>query len=137
MIARFVTSPRGQHLATANQLQREIEFLLPWPPGESTGQYFRGYIDCLYQDTAGTWRIVDYKTNDVSTADTAHITKRYELQLYVYALAAEQALGIPPKELVLELLRPGIEHVIPWTPKTRGKAIDMITTALETATAPV
>ena len=130
MIARFVTSPRGQQLATANQLQREIEFLLPWPPGESTGQYFRGYIDCLYQDAAGTWRIVDYKTNDVSTADTAHITKRYELQLYVYALAAEQALGTPPKELVLELLRPGIEHVIPWTPKTRGKAIDMITAAL-------
>jgi ATP-dependent helicase/nuclease subunit A len=133
MIARFAKSQRAKQLSAAKSLLREIEFLLPWPLDQSTtNQYFRGYIDCLYQDAAGAWRIVDYKTTDVSAAGVNQMAQRYELQLYVYALATEKALGTPPSELVLELLRPGIEHVIPWNVKARDKAIALVNNSLAT-----
>ncbi|HEX4415812.1 MAG TPA: UvrD-helicase domain-containing protein [Lacipirellulaceae bacterium] len=133
MLARFAGTARAEQLATAQTLLREIEFLLPWPPNRnSSTQYFRGYIDCLYQDAKGAWRIVDYKTNEVSATDAKRIAKRYELQLYVYALAAEQALSTQVTELVLELLRPGIEHVIPWNGQARTNAIDQLNKAVAT-----
>jgi len=153
MIERFVDSPCGRHLAAATTLHREIEFLLAWPPAESksaepatrserqqntsdapAGKYIQGFIDCLYQDSTGAWRIVDYKTNDVTSAEIDYITKRYEMQLYVYAMAAERSLGVVPTELVLTLLRPGIELVIPWNDRARDRAIQMVNEAIESAT---
>ena len=135
LIERFASTPRSQELASATALHREVEFLLSWPPGQSQGQYIQGFIDCLYQDKSGAWRIVDYKTNEVSAADIDHIASRYEMQLYVYALAAERALGKPPIELVLQLLRPGIEHIIPWNETARTRAIQMIDNAITTSLA--
>lgn len=133
MIERFASSPRSRELASATVLHREVEFLLTWPPGQSQGQYIQGFIDCLYQDKSGAWRIVDYKTNDVSAADIDYITSRYEMQLYVYALATERALGTSPTELVLQLLRPGIEHIIPWNNAARTRAVKMVSDAINTA----
>jgi ATP-dependent helicase/nuclease subunit A len=153
MIDRFAASPRGRQLATATTLHRETEFLLAWPPvgltsergmagverqrapsaSPSSTKYIQGFIDCLYQDQSGAWRIVDYKTNDVSAEDIDYITSRYEMQLYVYALAAERALGTSPTELVLQLLRPGIEHTIPWNDATRTRAIEMVSDAITTS----
>jgi ATP-dependent helicase/nuclease subunit A len=131
MITHFANLPRGKQLAAAKLLHREIEFLLPWPPNESrTGQYITGAIDCLYQDAAGAWRIVDYKTNHATSADAQRLSKQYELQLYVYAMAVEQALGVAPVELVLQLLRPGIEVIIPWDHKARQRATELVTTAI-------
>ena len=48
------------------------------------------------------------------------------MQMYVYALAAERALGEPPAELVLHFLRPGVEHVFPWNDAARTRAIEMV-----------
>ncbi len=132
MIARFAASPRGRQLASAKSLHREIEFLLAWPPNDS-GRYIRGFIDCLYQDAAGEWRIVDYKTNNISPAEVKQVVQGYEMQLYVYAMAVEQALGTPPTELVLELLRPGIEHVIRWNDTARRRATEMVNEAIAAA----
>jgi ATP-dependent helicase/nuclease subunit A len=134
MIAQFIASPRGRELSRAKALHREVGFLLAWPHGHANeGRYMSGDIDCLYQDADNVWRIVDYKTNDVSKSDIARTVKRYEMQLYVYAMAAEQALGTSPTELVLELLRPGIEHKIPWNETARRHAIDMVNEAIEAA----
>jgi ATP-dependent exoDNAse (exonuclease V) beta subunit len=185
MITNFANSPRGNQLASAAVLHREVEFLLAWPPTAETappakivktvrpptpksrsrqqllftdatesppdhsmiqasqthdhgtaatvGRYIRGYIDCLYQDDAGLWRIVDYKTNEVSPSEVAKLVRRYEMQLYVYALAAERALGTAPKELVLELLRSGTEHVIAWNDQARARAINLVNSAIESA----
>ena len=65
-------------------MHAELEFLLAWPPessladgsgnGENKQQpinlrgslFIQGFIDCLYQDAAGDWRLLDYKTNLVS-----------------------------------------------------------------------
>ena len=40
----------------------------------------------------------------------------YEMQMYLYALAAETILGVPPAELVLCFLRPGLEYRFAGTP---------------------
>jgi ATP-dependent helicase/nuclease subunit A len=147
MIERFAASPRGRQLATTSALHREIEFLLAWPPAGVAGvesarggrapsartQYIHGFIDCLYQDKSGAWRIVDYKTTDACPADVKHVAQRYELQLYVYAMAAERALGTSPTELVPQLLRPGIEHIIPWNDAARTRAIEMVNDAIAAA----
>jgi hypothetical protein len=107
--------------------------VVPARPQPSGGRYIRGYIDCLYQDSAGVWRIVDYKTNDVPPGDVERTAKDYELQLYVYAMAAEKALGASPIELVLELLRPGAEHVFAWNDAARERAIKMVNEAIDAA----
>ncbi len=92
MIERFIASARGQQLAAATELHREVDFLLAWPPDEPNpdGRYVQGVIDCLFQDATGNWRILDFKTNDVTAGDVPRIAQRYELQLQVYAIAAER-----------------------------------------------
>jgi hypothetical protein len=55
------------------------------------------------------------------------------MQLYVYALAAERALGEPPAELALYFLRPGVEHIFPWNDAARTDATARITSALQQA----
>ena len=73
MIGRFLASPRAAQIAAAEEVHRELEFLLAWPPGtaEPGGRYLQGFIDCLYRDQAGGWHIIDYKTNNI-TAKTLH-----------------------------------------------------------------
>jgi ATP-dependent exoDNAse (exonuclease V) beta subunit len=136
MIAHFVASPTGRQLAESAAMHREVEFLLAWPPGETNGDgaHVRGYIDCLYQDAQGDWRLVDYKTDDVVPADVPRVAKRYEMQLYVYAIAAERALGQPPVELTLHFLRPGAEHVFPWNDTARRRAIDLVNESIRNLT---
>jgi ATP-dependent exoDNAse (exonuclease V) beta subunit len=69
---------------------------------------------------------VDYKTNQVSAAHVPSVGRRYELQMYVYALAAERVLGQSPVELVLYFLEPGVEHAVAWNDEARRRASDLI-----------
>jgi ATP-dependent helicase/nuclease subunit A len=133
MIERFVASPRGRELASAKAIHREIDFLLAWPPDAPNpdGQYIQGVIDCLYQDAAGDWHILDFKTNDVSAERIAEEAERYELQLQVYAIAVERALRKSPKELVLRFLTPGVEYTIFWNDAARNSAISQLTEAID------
>ncbi|MCC7476536.1 MAG: UvrD-helicase domain-containing protein [Pirellulales bacterium] len=142
MVTRFAASARARQLAAAHTIHREIEFLLPFGRGAANAEppreypFIRGYIDCLYQDPSGLWRILDYKTNYVAAADAAGIesvASRYRLQLELYALAAEQALGTSPAEVVLVLLSPGIERVIGWNESARQQAQKELAAALYTA----
>src|SRR6185295_5674311 len=94
------------------------------------GRYLQGYIDCLYQDAAGGWHLVDYKTNDIPTAAVPKAAQQYEMQMVVYALAAERALGQPPVELVLNFLRPGVEHTFPWNDAARRRGIALVNDAI-------
>jgi ATP-dependent helicase/nuclease subunit A len=132
MIVRFASSARGGRLASAKMLHREVDFLLAWPLDQENpnGNYVQGAIDCLYEDGTGDWRLLDFKTNDVSAAEVARAAQRYELQLYVYAMAAERALGKPPRELVLHFLRPRTEHLFAWNDTSRQKAIQMLNKAI-------
>jgi ATP-dependent exoDNAse (exonuclease V) beta subunit len=136
MIERFLSSPPAKHVAKARAVYREVEFLLAWPPGETNGHgcYLRGFIDLLYQDADGGWYLLDYKTNHVSAADVSTLSKRYELQLSVYALAAERVLGQPPVELVLCFMQPGEEHTVSWNDEARRRTIEQLNKAIAAAT---
>jgi ATP-dependent helicase/nuclease subunit A len=129
MLERFAASPRAMQLAQAMVVHRELEFVLAWPPN-----HLHGYIDCLYQDAEGRWRLLDYKTTKATPADVARLAKQYEMQMYVYALAAERALGQPPAELALHFLRPGVEHVFPWNDAARRGAVELVNLAITAAT---
>ncbi len=119
LVERFLASERAHALAAARCVQRELEFLLPWQlPGEApAGRYLHGYIDCLYQDQQGEWHLVDYKSNRVTADGVLAAAQTYEMQMYVYALACERALGKRPLESVVCFLRPGAEYRFVWTPE--------------------
>ena len=99
MIERFAASPRAAQLAAAKEMFRELEFLLAWPPGGQARPrrrgYLQGFIDCLYRDADGGWRLIDYKTNQATAETLAAKAAAYEMQMLVYALAAETILKSP------------------------------------------
>jgi ATP-dependent helicase/nuclease subunit A len=133
MVERFVASPRWSQVTSAIAVQREVEFLLVWPPDRSAagdGRFLHGYIDCLYQTADGRWHLLDYKSNNLSPTDCADAAARYEMQMFVYAMAAEQALGVPPSELAIHFLRPGAEHVFPWNDAARQRCIELVERAM-------
>ena len=135
LIIQFLQSPRARQLADAKKIHRELEFLLAWPPGENAkdGRYLQGFIDCLYQDAAGGWHLLDYKTNQVSASGAASLAAQFELQLGVYALAVEQILRQPPAELAVHFLRPTIDHRFKWDSAIRQRTIDCVNQAIEMA----
>ena len=110
----FLSSPRAQALVDATVVQREVDFLLPWPSSGPTSYYFNGVIDCLYQDAAGGWHVLDYKSNQTAAEEVPVAAAAYEIQMFVYALAVEQVMGTAPTESVLFFLRPGAEHAFSW-----------------------
>ena len=135
LIERFVASPRAAELASAKQLHRELEFLLCWPPDGAPAdgdcqKYIEGFIDCLYQGDDGRWRILDYKTNQVTAATLPAVAAGYEMQMLLYALAAEQVLGEPPVELVLHFLRVGQDHVFFWDASARNRLCELMNPAM-------
>ena len=113
MVSRFQKSVRANALAQAKEIHREVEFVLGWP-GEKQqfeGCFLHGFIDCLYQDQAGGWHILDYKSNRVDEDSTHESASNYDMQMLVYSLACEKALGTAPVEAVLHYLRPSTEVV--------------------------
>jgi ATP-dependent exoDNAse (exonuclease V) beta subunit len=133
LVERFLRSPRAAELAAANIVRREIEFLLPWPPegASPSGRFVHGYIDCLYQDPRGRWRLLDYKTNRITADRAPEVAKRYELQMLVYTLACERALGEPLAECTLELLQAGVEYSFTWDAESRRHGVARIHAAIE------
>ena len=53
--------------------------------------------------------MVDYKSNQVTAEGVPNAAGPYRLQMYVYWLACQQAMGIRPVESVLYFLRPQTE----------------------------
>lgn len=137
LVERLLAMPVAKELAAARERQSEIEFLLAWPPGsrDTSGPspIFHGFLDMLFQDFAGDWHIVDYKTNHVAAADVPAAAAVYEMQLGLYAIAAEQTLGKPPKSLRLCFLVSRVEHHFAWTPAARERAVHALSAALDSA----
>ena len=102
MLRRLRAHPLWADLAGAKQSFRELDFLMDAGPA-----VLRGQIDLLYQDAAGNWRIVDYKSDRVAAAEIETHAGRYELQMLAYAVAAARHVGRPPAGATLYFLRPG------------------------------
>ena len=84
-----------------------------------------------FEDAAGRWWIVDYKTNKVTAATVAAAAADYEMQMLVYALAVERVLNRPPDGMVLCFLRPGLEVAFDWNDTARRRAIELVERAME------
>ena len=132
LVKKFLQTDRAAQLAAARDVRREVEFLLPWPLDQQPyeGRYLQGYIDCLYQDTAGDWHLLDYKTNQVTEADVPQAAEHYAMQMFVYSLACERALGVAPVESVLHFLRPASEFTFEWTAAQRAAMSEQIEQAM-------
>jgi ATP-dependent helicase/nuclease subunit A len=109
-----ILSAFGRHglagaLASAGQVRRELDFVLDCPPA-----IIRGQIDLVYQDPAGAWHVVDYKSDRVEPGpQLAEHAARYELQLLLYAHAAGRHLGTRVADATLYFLRPAATCEIP------------------------
>jgi ATP-dependent helicase/nuclease subunit A len=133
LVRRFLASPRAAAMAAAKEVHAELEFLLPWPPDapQRDGRYLQGFLDCLYRDAEGRWRVVDYKTSKQATPERlAKTAADYEMQMLVYGLAAEQILKCPPVELVLCFLRSGLEFSFAWNGEARQRVLELVNQAL-------
>ncbi len=142
MVDQFLGSARAQQIAQAKIVRKEVEFVVPWsvkgpwPIEEErfAGRYLHGFIDCLYQDAAGGWYLLDYKTNNVRAENIADAAEHYRMQMYVYGLACRQALGREPSECVLHFLRPGVDFAFPWDDANQRDMAAKIDAAIEAMT---
>jgi ATP-dependent exoDNAse (exonuclease V) beta subunit len=127
-----LTSDRAKEIAAAKHVYRELEFLLAWPPDgdQRVGRYFQGFIDLIYQDSAGGWHLLDFKTNVVSPSNIENVAANYEMQMLVYALAAEKILKSPPRELALHFLRTGEDFPFPWNEQSPRRVVDLVNAVL-------
>ncbi|MBA4020109.1 MAG: hypothetical protein C0483_23345 [Pirellula sp.] len=136
LVEAFLASPRGEAVAGAKQVFRELEFLLAWPldrPVADGGIHLQGFLDLLYEDAAGRWCIVDFKSHRTTSGNLAVVAEPYRLQLAVYALAVEQILGRGPDELTLFFLRSGQEFSVPWNAAEKRRAVAAVNQALAAA----
>lgn len=133
LIERFLTSQRAKHLAEAQTVYPEIEFQLAWPPGGGQqSAYIGGFMDRLWQDREGRWHLIDFKTNKIN-ANLDDVAGDYEMQMLVYALAAEQALGVAPASVTLHFLRTGDEKAFTWDAAARRRVVELVNDAIAKA----
>jgi len=118
IMSAFARHDLAGALASARQVRRELDFVLDCPPAT-----IRGQIDLIYQDPAGAWHIVDYKSDNVQAGPqlTEH-ARRYELQLLLYANAAGRHLGGRVADATLYFLRPAATCGIPVDDAALGAA---------------
>jgi CRISPR/Cas system-associated exonuclease Cas4 (RecB family) len=108
-VSSVVSSSLSKEMRRSRAVYRELPFLY------RTGRIvFRGAIDLLYQDPRGEWVLVDYKTSSVGKGQVSETAKEYELQMAVYALAVEEALGKFPERTLLFFTTPGEAHRVEW-----------------------
>ena len=98
IIQDFMKQPVFQELRKAKQVKREIDFVL----NERRG-LIQGKIDILFEDGKGQWQILDYKTA-AGDEDSAR-RSGYDLQLEIYALAAERILKLPVRSAIIYYLK--------------------------------
>jgi ATP-dependent helicase/nuclease subunit A len=133
LVTQFLRTPRAAELAAARGRHVEQEFLLAWPPGAAGAEtrYLQGFIDCLYQDAAGGWHVLDYKTNQVDAASLAATAAQYEMQMLVYALAVDRILGQVPASIVLHFLRPGLEQEFKLDGKSKRALVELVNRSID------
>jgi ATP-dependent helicase/nuclease subunit A len=106
----FRQSPLGRRAVRATRSAREFDFLMALED-----LVIRGQVDLWFED-AGELVVVDYKTDEVNSAE-AHLRARdYALQLRLYALAVEQVAGRAQDRAFLHFLRPNTLVEVDLTP---------------------
>ena len=114
-IEKFFASAIGQKILTAKKIYRELPFSQYIDAGEiktekfskATGEkiFVQGIIDLLFEDSAGNWILLDYKT-DRNNSDE-HFQKEYREQINFYVRAMETLLHLKIGKKYLYLLGAG------------------------------
>lgn len=121
-VLAFLAGETGRSLAAAwrqspDRVLREYPIVLRLSDGRDS-VVVRGALDVLWRDQPGTWTVLDYKTTRAAGGPAA---ARYELQLLVYAHAADRLSGGEPVRAGLAFLldRPAEPHWIDAGPEAR------------------
>ncbi len=124
ILERFINSTLARQLtAAAAVLRREVDFVLQWPPESASPRaMLTGQIDLLWQAPEGGWQVLDYKTGQFPmSVPESELLAPYALQLGIYALAAERALGEPLASIGLVVMRPKVRLLkFVWNDETRS-----------------
>ena len=102
LVDAFYSSDLGRRAARAIRVEREFDFLMALED-----VVLRGQIDLWFEE-AGELVLVDYKTDEIKTRETAARAGYYAPQLRLYALALERMLGKTPAGAYLYFLRPNV-----------------------------
>lgn len=119
-IVAFFRQPIGRRLLAADQVHREVPFSCGLPaeeayPGAQSSVrgdtvLVQGMIDCLFEEN-GQLVLLDYKTDALYGGRLDALTKRYGVQLGLYAIAIERIWHRPVKEKVLYFFDGS--HIVP------------------------
>lgn len=110
-LAAFTTSDLFDEMASADQIYRELDFLLHWPVGDGDRHVvISGQIDCLMRSPSGEWAVVDYKTGGLHGSRPESVVDEYAIQLALYALAVEQFIGRVPDRIEIATLHKRVER---------------------------
>ena len=102
----FHASELGRRAARASRIEREFDFVMA-----IENVVLRGQIDLWFEE-GGELVLVDYKTDDIKSRETAARAEFYAPQLRLYALALERITGRFPAKAFLYFLRPNIARPV-------------------------
>ena len=110
-IAKFFSSQIGQKILSAKKIYRELPFsqtidakTIPtenFAKAEGEKIFIQGIIDLLFQDSAGNWILLDYKTDKNNSDDYFKTEYREQIKFYVGAMETLLKLKISKKYLYL------------------------------------
>ena len=114
-IEKFFVSAIGKKILSAKKIYRELPFSHYIDAGTIQAESFakaagekvfiQGIIDLLFQDSAGNWILLDYKT-DKNNSDE-HFQSEYKEQIKFYVRAIETILNLKISAKYLYLLGVG------------------------------
>lgn len=107
MAETFVQSGFFEELLRAKRIFSELPFSLRLKRG-----IVHGVLDLLFQNEAGEWLIVDYKTSNIGKSEIETTGERYREQMELYALASVKILNQMPEKAVLYFVRPDERYEI-------------------------
>ena len=81
-----------------------------------------GKIDLLFEDEKGEWHILDYKTAEGDEASARE--SAYDLQLEIYALAAQRILKLPVRSAIIYYLKNQKSVILPFPAEKAGAFFD-------------
>ena len=127
LLEQFQNSPQGKALTAAKTIYRELPFVL-----SLEGTQVDGIIDCLYQDTTGSWTVLDYKTDQIKSTGVQDRARTYETQIKIYGAACLQILNLDEIQLALHFLSPNITQTQKFTKPAAARFLQDLAQKLKT-----
>ena len=113
VIARFLASPLAARIRASARVEREYRFSLLAPAQAYDPRVdaedrvlLQGVVDCFFEED-GALVVLDFKTDRITTDETAARAEHYRMQLASYAAALERILGVRVKEKLLYFFATG------------------------------